>query len=79
MLLWVSLTLLFYAIALPTLGFVVTSTIVLFVLLLLAGERKPVWLVFIPALLPVSLFFFFTKVANIPIPTGIFETMFTGG
>ncbi len=67
-----------YYLCLETLGFVLASTIALFILLLLAGERKPIPLLLISTLLPVSLHLFFTKVANIPIPSGPLQS-FIGG
>ena len=68
----------FYYITLPSLGFVLSSTIVLFVLLLLAGDRNFASLLIIPLLLPISVYWFFTKVANIPIPAGILEPVLVG-
>ena len=68
----------FYYITLPTLGFVLSSTVVLFVLLLLAGDRNIVALFVIPLLLPIAVYWFFTKVANIPIPAGILEPILVG-
>jgi len=69
----------FYYLTLPYLGFVLASTIVLLVLLLLAGDRNIVALSLIPLLLPISVYWFFTKVANIPIPAGVLEPILTGG
>ena len=78
MLLALSAVLFFYYITLPWLGFVLSSSIVLLVLLLLAGDRNIVALLIIPLLLPISVYWFFTKVANIPIPAGILEPMLVG-
>jgi len=68
----------FYYLTLPFLGFVLSSAIVLFILLLLAGDRNIISLVLIPLLLPISVYWFFTKVANIPIPSGILAPLLTG-
>ena len=68
----------FYYITLPVLGFVLSSTLVLFVLLLLAGDRNIPALLIIPLLLPITVYWFFTKVANIPIPAGILEPILIG-
>jgi len=69
----------FYYLSLSVLGFVLSSAIVLLALLLLAGDRNLLSLSLIPLLLPVSVYWFFTKVANIPIPTGILEPLLIGG
>lgn len=78
MLLVITATLLFYYLTLPWLGFVLSSTIVLFVLLLIAGDRNPIALIIIPLLLPIGVYWFFTKVANIPIPAGVLEPLLVG-
>ena len=77
-LLAIAATLLFYYFTLSSLGFVLASTVVLFVLLLLAGERQPWALISLPLLLPIGLYYFFVKVANIPIPSGILEPWLVG-
>ena len=74
----IAVILLFYYLSLESLGFIVSSSIVLLVLLLIAGERKPWAIALLPALLPVSIYWFFTHVANIPIPTGILEPWLLG-
>lgn len=59
--------------ALPHLGFPLTTGIALMVLMPLAGEKRW-WLVtLIAILLPMLLYLFFTKVANIPIPGGLID------
>ena len=60
------------------LGFVLSSALALFVLLILAGERNKIALAVIPLLLPLALHVFFTKVANIPIPAGVLRTLIGG-
>ncbi len=74
----VAIVLLLYCVALPFFGFMASSACVLLVFLVLAGERNALWLIILPIVLPVSLHYFFTNVANIPIPVGLFETLFTG-
>jgi len=68
---------LWYA-SLNYLGFVLSSTIALFVLLLLAGERSKIALVAVPLALPILLHLFFNKVANIPIPAGVLRSLIGG-
>lgn len=64
--------------SLEYLGFVLSSALALFVLLLLAGERNKIALVVIPLILPLLLHGFFNKVANIPIPAGVLRTLIGG-
>ena len=75
----VALTLFVYYLCLEPLGFVLASAVALLVLLLLAGEKKPLALILIPLILPLSLHLFFTHVANIPIPAGILQSILVGG
>jgi len=79
---WICLALLLtlsgYYFSLEWLGFIVSSTIALFLLLLLAGERKWSALLLIPLLLPLALHLFFTQIANIPIPSGILHSYIQG-
>jgi len=71
-------TLTAYYIALEPLGFVLSSAIAVFTLLLLAGERSVLALLAIPLLLPIALHLFFTHVANIPIPSGVLQPLIGG-
>jgi len=71
-------TLAAYYIALEPLGFVLASAIAVFILLLLAGERSIAALISIPLILPIALHLFFTKVANIPIPSGVLHPIIGG-
>ena len=64
---------------LEPLGFVVTGALVLAVFMVFAGERSPVTIASISAGVPLFLFFFFTKVANIPIPNGVLRSVLGGG
>ena len=58
---------------LPNLGFVLASFLALIALMVLAGERNPVIILAVAIILPVVLYFFFTKLANIPIPGGVLD------
>ena len=53
-------------------GIVASSVLVIIGFVLLCGERR--WKIFLPlaALLPIALYYFFLKVASIPMPLGIF-------
>lgn len=57
---------------LHVLGIVLTSMIALPLFSLLYGEKRLRVLIPIAVLLPVALYYFFTVVAHIPMPTGIF-------
>ncbi len=72
------LILLFFALSLKWLGFIVAATIAMFLALLLGGERR-LWLTLpLAVLIPLLLYFFFLKVARIPIPLGILEPWLAG-
>ena len=59
--------------ALPILGFPLTTGLTLLLVMPLAGEFR-VWLILIVAIcLPMLLYLFFTKLANIPIPGGVLD------
>lgn len=64
--------LLVYYAALEPLGIVAASVLALPAFSLLYGERRIKVLVPLGVLLPVALYFFFTRVANIPMPLGVF-------
>lgn len=61
------------ALFVPTAGFVLVGSAALLALMLLAGERNPVIIAIAVIGLPLLLYFFFTKLANIPIPGGVLE------
>ena len=63
---------------LEPLGFVVTGALVILVFMIFAGERKPAIFLPVAAGVPLFLFFFFTKVANIPIPNGVLTSLLGG-
>ncbi len=65
-------TFVLYAV-LETLGFVLAGAIALALLMLLAGERRPLHVGLISVGIPLLLYLFFTKAASIPIPAGILE------
>jgi len=77
-LLGIAVTLSAYYFSLEILGFVLASSIAVFVLLLIAGERSIPALILIPLTLPLGLHLFFTKVANIPIPSGLLQPIIGG-
>ena len=57
-------------VALPVVGMTWTCMIVYFLLVLMTGARRPIWGTLIAILLPLALYFFFTKVAGVAIPQG---------
>ncbi len=66
------------ALALNWLGFVLGCGAAVFAAMTLAGERK-IWLsAAIALVLPLVLYFFFLKVARIPIPLGILDPLLAG-
>ncbi len=70
--------LLFLALTLNWLGFILGCSIAVFAAMTLAGERR-LWLsVPIALLLPLLLYFFFLKIAYIPIPLGILQPFMAG-
>jgi putative tricarboxylic transport membrane protein len=62
-----------YYAAIDWLGMVLASIVALAGFVLLCGERRFLVLAPLAVLLPVSLYYFFLKVAGIPMPLGIFE------
>ena len=58
--------------ALPVLGIVVPSIILLAAMMLFFGERNAFWIAGLSIGLPVLLYGFFRYIANVPIPLGIF-------
>jgi len=75
----VAIALLFaYYLALQSLGFVAASMLALLCFLPLAGVRRIGLIAVITIVLPVALYYFFTLVAKVAVPLGIFETVFSG-
>ncbi len=58
---------------LEPLGFVLTTTLGLVALMLLAGERRPLIVLPVALLLPLALHLFFVKAAQRPIPGGVLD------
>ena len=58
---------------LEPLGFVLTSTIALAALMLLAGEYRLLIIAPVALIVPLGLHLFFTKAASVPIPMGVLE------
>lgn len=67
-----------YAMGIPWLGFVLASTLVLLATFYLAGERRPILILGLSLFLPIALYFFFLKVASVPIPLGVLEPLLSG-
>ena len=70
----IAIVLLFvYQAALEPIGMVLASIIAGLAFTALAGERRYRYFVPVAVLLPIVLYYFFTKIAAIPIPLGFFE------
>lgn len=67
-----------YAATITWLGFIVTSALALLATFWLAGERRLYLSIPIALLLPLALYFFFLKVASVPIPLGILAPWLAG-
>lgn len=67
-----------YAVSIPWLGFIVASTLVLLSTFYLAGERRWLLIIGLAVVLPLALYFFFLKVASVPIPLGILAPILSG-
>ena len=62
-----------YYFFLETAGFIIASSIAILGFMLLAGERRYVRMLLIAVLLPLGLYLFFTKMANVYLPLGWLE------
>lgn len=60
---------------LEPLGFVLTTTIALAALMVLAGEYRPHVVIPVALIVPMAMHVFFTKAASVPIPMGILEPL----
>ncbi|MEM8976309.1 MAG: tripartite tricarboxylate transporter TctB family protein [Pseudomonadota bacterium] len=60
---------------LEPLGFVLTTSIALVALMVLAGEYRPQIVIPVALIVPIALHLFFTKAASVPIPMGILEPL----
>ncbi|MBX2881461.1 MAG: tripartite tricarboxylate transporter TctB family protein [Granulosicoccus sp.] len=67
-----------FAVSIPWLGFIVSSTLVLLSTFYLAGERRFLLIIGLAVVLPLALYFFFLKVASVPIPLGILSPVLSG-
>lgn len=56
--------------ALPLVGMVWTCMALYILMVLMSGAKRPIWGTLIAILLPLALYFFFTKVAGVAIPQG---------
>jgi len=70
--------LVFYAATAGWLGFILSSFFALLSAFRLAGEKRWPLAISLAIGLPVALYFFFLKVAGIPIPTGLLEPLLVG-
>lgn len=70
--------LVFLALTVAKLGFILACAVSLFVAMLLAGERRLWLMALIAILLPLFLHFFFLKVAGVPIPAGVLTSFLKG-
>ena len=66
------------ALVLTTLGFIVTTTFALGAAIWFAGERNYGLIIAMAVLIPLALYFFFLKVAGIPIPLGVLHPLLAG-
>ena len=62
-----------YYLLIDWIGMVLASIIAVIVFVLKCGERRYKIMLPIAVLLPIGLYYFFLKVANIPMPLGIFS------
>jgi putative tricarboxylic transport membrane protein len=65
-----------YYAAIKALGIVLASVLALAALAWLFGERRRGVLLLTALLLPIGLYYFFTKIASIPLPMGAFDSLF---
>jgi putative tricarboxylic transport membrane protein len=64
-----------YLVLLPILGFIVANILIFAVLMMLYGERRPVWIVGGSVLVSVAMFFLFREVFQIRLPGGVLESL----
>lgn len=62
-----------YFFAIRELGIVLASVIVLLAMMFLGGETRWKLLLSVALILPIGLYYFFTYVANVPLPLGLFQ------
>lgn len=66
------------ALVLKTFGFIVTATLALGTAIWFAGERNYILIISMAIIIPLALYFFFLKVAGIPIPVGVLQPLLAG-
>ncbi len=64
-----------YYYAIDRIGIILSSSLIILGLMLLGGERRWLLLAALSLLLPIALYYFFTLVANVPMPLGMFEAL----
>ena len=67
-----------YGLTLPWLGFILGSAIAMWIAFFLAGEKRLHITLPLAILIPLGLYFFFLKVAKVPIPLGVLEPLLQG-
>ncbi len=70
-----SAIIIFYYLMIGILGMPLASGLAFLTLSLLAGERRFLLIASVALMLPVVLFVFFSRIANVPIPLGITDTL----
>ena len=68
--------LLIYYWVIDIVGIALSSIVMLIGVAITSGERRPKVLLLVGILVPIGLYYFFVKVAHVPMPLGIFETLF---
>mgnify|MGYP000692604419 CR=1 FL=1 len=63
-----------YYVAISEVGIVLSSSVILIGLMMLGGERRIKVLLPVGIAPPVLLYYFFTYVANVPLPLGVFQS-----
>ena len=64
-----------YLALLPILGFIAANILIFAILMMLYGERRPLWIVGGSALVSLAMFFLFREVFQIRLPGGILESL----
>lgn len=62
-----------YATVLELLGFILSTTLFLLCAILLAGARRPLYLILLPPTLSVVLFYMFSRLLEVSLPRGVIE------
>lgn len=71
----VLILLLFYTVVLEMFGFILASALFLLGAILLAGARRLLYLVMIPPILSVALFYVFYRLLEVSLPRGFVERL----